>query len=129
MFERYFKAINNPDDPFFTSDEDALFFHERYVQSELQIMFNELNVEITLSEIKKAVRQLKLGRSGGADMFINEFLYYGNDVLLNTLHVMFNNIFKVGYFPAQWSEGLVVPLHKKGSLNDVNNYRGITLLS
>ena len=89
-------------------------------------MFSELNSEITMQEIQKAVRQLKLGRSGGTDMFINEFLYYGNESLLNTLHVMFNNIFKIGYFPAQWSEGLVVPLHKKGSINDVNNYRGIT---
>ena len=54
MFERYFKAINNPTDPFFTPDEDILFFNERYVKSELQIMFNELNLEITLSKIKKA---------------------------------------------------------------------------
>ena len=35
-------------------------------------MFNELNLKITLSKIKKEVRQLKLGRSGGSDMFINE---------------------------------------------------------
>ena len=71
--------------------------NERYVQSELQIMFSELNLEITLSEIKKAVRQLKLVRSGGSDLFINELLYYGNDVLCRTLYVMFNNVFKVGY--------------------------------
>ena len=32
-----------------------------------------------MQEIQKAVRQLKLGRSGGTDMFINEFLYYGNE--------------------------------------------------
>ena len=92
-------------------------------------MFHELNWEITLSEIKKAVCQLKLGRSGASDLFINEFLYYGNDVLFHTLYVMFNNVFKVGYFPDPWSEGSVVPLHKKGSLIDVNNYRGITFLS
>ena len=59
-------------------------------------MFSELNLEITLSEIKKAVRQLKFGRSGGSDLFINEFLYYENDVLLHTLFAMFNNVFKVG---------------------------------
>ena len=76
-----------------------LFFNERYVQSEIQVMFNELNLPITLSEIKEAVRQLKLGRSGGPDLFLNEFLYYGNDALFNTLHIMFNNIFKIGYFP------------------------------
>ena len=27
-FERYFKAINNPSGPFFTPDEDVLFFNE-----------------------------------------------------------------------------------------------------
>ena len=42
---------------------------------------------------------------------------------------MFNNIFKTEYFPESWSVGLIVPLHNKGSLNDVNNFRGITLLS
>lgn len=42
---------------------------------------------------------------------------------------LFNRIYELGYFPDSWSEGFVVPLHKKGSLNDVNNYRGITLLS
>ena len=112
-FERYFKAIDNPSDPFFAPDEDVLFFNERYLQNELQVMFSELNVEITFSGIENALRQLKLGRSGGPDLFINEFLYYGKEALLNTLHTMFNHIFKLGYFPESWSEGLVVPLHKR----------------
>ena len=38
----------------------------------------------------------------------------------------FNKLLRAGYFPSSWAEGHVVPLHKKG---DVNNYRGITLLS
>ena len=33
------------------------------------------------------------------------------------------------YFPEKWSEGFIVPLHKKGDVENVNNYRGITLLS
>ena len=28
-----------------------------------------------------------------------------------------------------WTEGYIVPIHKKGSINNVDNYRGITLLS
>ena len=36
--------------------------------------------------------------------------------------------FELVYFPKAWSVGFV-PLHKKGSLNNENNYRGITLLS
>ena len=28
-----------------------------------------------------------------------------------------------------WTEGLIIPVHKKGDINEVGNYRGITLLS
>ena len=28
-FERYFNSVSNPDDPFFTPDEDILYFNER----------------------------------------------------------------------------------------------------
>ena len=49
--------------------------------------------------------------------------------MVSYLHVLFNKIFDLEYFPESWSEGFIVPLHKKGSQDDVNNYRGITLLS
>ena len=29
--EKYFRAVNNPSDPFYTPDEDILYFNERYV--------------------------------------------------------------------------------------------------
>ena len=35
----------------------------------------------------------------------------------------------MGYFPEKWSEGYIVPIFKKGDVNEVSNYRGITLLS
>ena len=42
---------------------------------------------------------------------------------------VFNGIFVSGFFPDKWTEGVIIPLHKKGAVNDVNNYRGITLVS
>ena len=42
---------------------------------------------------------------------------------------MFNKILNSGSFPKQWATGLIVPIHKKGSYDDPNNYRGITLIS
>ena len=51
-------------------------------------------------------------------------------IILNpTLINLFNKIFEKGHFPEAWSEDYVIPLHKKGNVNDVENYRGITLLS
>ena len=42
---------------------------------------------------------------------------------------MFNVIFDSGNFPSIWTEGIVIPLFKKGHAIDANNYRGITLIS
>ena len=42
---------------------------------------------------------------------------------------MFNVIFDSGNFPSIWTEGIIIPLFKKGHANDANNYRGITLIS
>ena len=39
-FAQYFKAINNPTDPFFQADEDILDFNEHHFESEIHVMFN-----------------------------------------------------------------------------------------
>ena len=62
-------------------------------------------------------------------MLINEFFIHGKHVLVPILCNLFNKGFEYGFFPEEWFEGYIVPLHKKGCLNDVENYRGITLLS
>ena len=49
--------------------------------------------------------------------------------MLPYIEIIFTAILNNGYFPEDWSVGEIVPLHKKGSLNSVDNYRGITLLS
>ena len=127
-FEAYFKAVNKPTVPFYTPDEDV-FFNERYVNNEFSIMFEELNINFSQNEILKSIKQLKTNKSGGPDMLINEFFIHGKQVLVPILCSLFNKVFEYGFFPEEWSEGYIVPLHKKESLNDVENYRGITLLS
>ena len=49
--------------------------------------------------------------------------------MISYLHTLFNKIFDTGIFPDSWGDGLIVPLHKKGNIGNVENYRGITLLS
>ena len=112
-FEQYFRAINNPENPFYTPDEHVLFFNERYENNEFEIIFAELNVNFTQEEIMKAITQLKSNKSAGPDMLINEFFIHGKHILASTLANLFNKIFEVGHFSEAWSEGYVIPLHKK----------------
>ena len=128
-FEEYFKAVNNPNDRFFIPDEVVIYFNERYVQTEFSIMFDELNLNFTHDDVLRSIKQLKTNKSGGPDKLINEFFIHGKIVLVPILCNLFNKIFEIGIFPQEWSEGYVIPLHKKGSLNDVENYPHFYFLS
>ena len=116
-FEEYFKAVNNPSDPYYAPDKDVIFFNE------------ELNSNFSHVDILKAIKQLKTNKSGGPDKLINEMFIHSKNVLVPTLCNLFNKLFEIGKFPDDWFEGYVIPLHKKGNANEVENYRGITLLS
>ena len=92
-------------------------------------MFDELNVAISEEELLKSIKQLKTNKSSGPDRLINEFFIHGKNVLLPIVLCLFNKIFENGSFPEGWSEGYIIPLHKKGSRFEAENYRGISLLS
>ncbi|RUM94256.1 MAG: hypothetical protein DSZ28_04130, partial [Thiothrix sp.] len=42
---------------------------------------------------------------------------------------LFNEIFKSGVFPQKWTEAIILPIHKAGSYDEPDNYRGIALTS
>ena len=88
------------------------------------VAYHELDTNITYDEVYTAIKSMKCGKSPGYDMLLNELFIFGKDVLTTSITRIFNHILNVGYFPQCWSEGVIVPLHK-----NVNNYRGITLLS
>lgn len=60
-------------------------------------------------------------------MILNEMIKYGQIVFSPLLLKVFNTIFTSGLYPKLWSKGYITPLHKKGSVYDPSNYRGITI--
>ena len=92
-------------------------------------VYPELDKSIELFEIVNAVKLLKRNKAYGDDNLLNEYFIESIDILSPLLCTMFNNIIDSGYFPELWTNGVIIPLHKKGSTTDVNNYRGITLVS
>ena len=68
-FAEYFQSVSASDDRFYQPDEDIIYFNERYVQGEFQVMFEQLNLPISYEEIKRGVGQLRNGASAGPDLF------------------------------------------------------------
>lgn len=79
----------------------------------------------TISEIEAALQTLKPRRRPGPDGILPEFF---NWYFSSYLRSLFNCIFKSGNFPDLWSRSIIFPLHNKGNIHDVNNYRGISLM-
>jgi hypothetical protein len=42
---------------------------------------------------------------------------------------LFNNIINTGIYPEVWVQSIIIPVFKKGDVNEPKNYRGISLVS
>ena len=122
-------SLSNPNGDFYVADDDVISNMNALLNDDLCEMFQELNMPILDSEVIWAVKELKCGKSCGEDLVLNEFFIHGKDHLVEFITPLFNLIFDSGHFPNQWSNGLLVPLHKCGNYSSPNNFRGITLLS
>ena len=90
----------------------------------------ELNLDFSLEEIVEVIKNLKNSKACGMDYIRNEFLKQAPCELLEFIKNFFNLLLQSQTIPDIWCEGLIQPLYKnKGSRDDTNNYRGITLLS
>ena len=77
---------------------------------------NVLNCSIAEIEIRKTVKALKDNKAGGPDGLIGEFYKNSVDCIMPVLVKYLNY-------------NVLQPLHKKGDINNPDNYRGISLLN
>ncbi len=88
------------------------------------------NMPFTESEINKHLPKLKNGKCCGIDNILNEFIKHSPLEMTTPLVHYFNLILDSGIIPSDWTLGIIIPIFKKkGSINDPDNYHGITLLS
>ena len=90
---------------------------------------NILNRNFNLHEVKAMIAKLKDKKVAGIDTMISELLKNLDEPALNIIVKIMNKIFDTGEFPEEWAVEIIVILFNWGEKNDINNYRGITLLS
>lgn len=89
---------------------------------------NEEN-NITLAEVKAAVKNIKNQKAEGADQIAPEFIKYGGEKAIETLWKLLMQVWDEEKIPEEWKQNIIVPIYKKGSSTDCNNYRAICLAS
>ena len=117
-----FRTLGNPDDVVYIADDDVYEYSRSYNDGNVEVLYEELNYSITTEKTINAIKGLKYGKSAGPDLLINEFYINACGALMDKLTLLFNIVLNSGYFPNKWTEGVIVPIHKKGSKNCLRDY-------
>ena len=76
----------------------------------------------------EALRSIKIKNCEGYDRIPQRILNEGKEILINPITKLFNLIYEYKTIPEQWSISKIIPIFKKGSKTDIENYRPIANL-
>jgi len=107
---------------------DFLRSKEEQIANSDMLNHNVVN-SITVELIDKCMCSMKKGKACGPDNLCMEHLVYAHPSLLLHVKLLFQLILKHGFVPDSFGFGISIPLikDKTGNLNDLDNYRAITL--
>ena len=88
-----------------------------------------LNKQISHDELNIVIKELITGKATYLDEISNEFINATAGRLRDPLLHLFNTVIRLGDFPIDWSDGLIIPIHKKDDRLSVDNHRGIIISS
>ena len=122
-FEGLLNGQVNPDTLNDLPPPDA---HEKSEQTAAAITITS----ITREEVMQAVNQLKNNKTPGSDQSITAAaLKQGGDAIIDQALFFCKAVYAGATPPRQWTTNKIVPIPKKGSRTEMNNYRGISLMS
>ena len=84
----------------------------------------------TVSEanVSKIISEMKSKNSSGHDEISSKMLKTISNSLAKPLTLLINQCLYTGIFPDNMKLAKVIPIHKKGDISDMTNYRPISLL-
>ena len=125
MYEHFLKVFST------TVTSDAILQSGEFTNVETDAEIHEVlfNEAISKQEVIASIDNLKAGKSAGPDKILGEMLKHANEVVIDFLVELFNKLFDCGTFPLEWLKSIIVPIYKKGDINQSDNYCGIALTS
>ena len=87
------------------------------------------DIEFSPSTIEIFLRKINSNKACGPDAIHGKILKNCSRSLSTPLSLLFSLSYNSGSIPKDWKVANIVPVHKKGSKDDVENYRPISLTS
>ena len=90
---------------------------------------NSFNIDFSECKIKNLLSKINTNKAMGSDGIHGKMLKNCSISLARPLSIIFQASYYNSALPNDWKSANVVPVHKKGSKTDVENYRPISLTS
>ena len=117
-FRTYFKDLLNP--PKISAD---IQYPAKFCESE------ELDMPITLQEVKSVLDKAKPNKAPGEDRIPYEFYKNASDEFLSELVAIYNVIYDTSRVDEVFINTIIFPIFKKGDRNLPSNYRAISFMN
>ena len=86
------------------------------------------SINFSDNDILKIIRSLDINKAHGHDDISVRMVKICDDSIKKPLSIIYKNCITTGIYPNTWKKSNIVPVHKKGDKQFVNNYRPVSLL-
>ena len=118
MFKEYFHSV-------YTSAKKESFSTQPVSSSPLSSISS---IELSIEEVCHVLQNIDPSKAHGPDGFPSRILKECAHQLAPSLHYLFTKSLKMSQIPMEWKLANIIPIHKQGNKNHVENYRPISLL-
>ena len=117
----HFSNLHNEND-----GENAIFRKNYNTKDNYNTEFNQPFSKLEFEDVTK---KLQTGKAEGHDSISNEMIKHAPPIIIELLLEYINLCLEKSLVSQQWCFDIINTIHKEGSINDPNNYRGISISS
>jgi hypothetical protein len=130
LFNNFFTSLSSTSNVDLDNCIDFSKNHFDNIKDKLNVQPNSFKFKrITYSEVEYLIRNMDNSTSAGISGLPVKLFKQLHHKICNILTNLFNDCIDSKSIPEKWKTAVVTPLYKKnGAIEDINNYRGISVL-
>ena len=125
-FNEYFATIGSSLAVTINDNESHISNYKHYLENPATV--NCKLEKVNENDVIKIIDKMENKTSSGYDSISNKILKHIKTEISKSLTIIINQMLESGIFPDSLKISKIIPLHKKGKVNLLSNYRPISLL-